>query len=130
MERKRLSSCSRPALLLWGLFSLLLPAAAIWWALDGVLARNQLQQQQYVSSGFKFYGAFRLILQMSAEAALFLLLPCSSSRSKSSKSNKKNSRSSITDSSSGGQASAPMRRFLSYLFHLRCVTNCCSARGD
>lgn len=126
MERKRLCSCSKPALLLWGLFSLLLPAAAFWWAWDGAHGGcRQQQPQQYHFNGFKFYGALRLMLQLGGEAALFLLLPCSKSNDKGAGSNSKSSYS--NSSSSGPQANHHIRCLVSYLFHLRYAMKCSSA---
>lgn len=110
MERKRLNSCGKPALLLWGLMSLLLPAAALSWALNG----TKQQQQQYRSwNGFKFYAGARLILQLGGEAALFLLSPCSINSSRSSRS------SGCSSSGNSKKVSARMRSFVSYIFHLR-----------
>lgn len=110
MERKRLNSCGKPALLLWGFLSLLLPAAAFSWALNG----TKQQPQQYRSwNGFKFYAGARLILQLGGEAALFLLSPCSINSSRSSSS------SGCSSSGSSKTATARMRSFVSYIFHLR-----------
>ncbi|KAL8450483.1 hypothetical protein Emag_003173 [Eimeria magna] len=79
MERQRPAGTSKPALLLWGFLSLLLPAAAFSWAL-GYTPRNAKQQQQLIWC--KGYAIARLLLQLCGEALLPLLLlaPCNRAR--------------------------------------------------
>ncbi|KAL8442686.1 hypothetical protein Emed_007217 [Eimeria media] len=86
MERQRPAGTSKPALLLWGFLSLLLPAAAFSWAL-GYTPSNAKQQQQLIWC--KGYAIARLLLQLCGEALLPLLLLAPCNRAKSTNTSRK-----------------------------------------
>ncbi|OEH77038.1 hypothetical protein cyc_04270 [Cyclospora cayetanensis] len=111
LAQKRLGSSSKPVLLLWGLFSLLLPAAALFWAINGASSSGTISQQHpNFLDTFKAYATGRIMLQFCGEVVIFLMLLSSRSG---------HSYSTWPHRSNPGAGDPWMRGFMSYLFHLR-----------